>query len=134
MILAPCGPARWRSRMFSSKNLRSLAIAGCLTCQFLFCGTAPAQTKPGSRDEAPPAEAFRVMAPSDVEGPEITPYLLYQTSLAWRQDELRRTRWSQVRNETELLQLRSELKTSVLEMIGGLPSQKTDLHAKITGQ
>jgi hypothetical protein len=120
--------------MFSSKNPRRLAVAGWLTCQLIFCGPAHAQSEPGSRDEAPPDEAFRVMARSDVEGPEITPYLRYQISLAWRQDELRRTRWSQVTTEAELLQLRSELKTSVLEMIGGLPSQRTDLHAKITGQ
>lgn len=120
--------------MFDSKNSRCLAVAAWLTCQFLCCGAARAQTGPGSRDQAPPAEAFRVMAGSAIEGPEITPYLLYQTSLAWRQEELRRTRWSQIKTEVELLQLRSELKTSVLEMIGGLPSQRTDLHAKITGQ
>jgi Acetyl xylan esterase (AXE1) len=120
--------------MFGWKNPRCLAVVAWLTYLSFFCGPAHAQTEPGSRDEAPPAEAFRVMARSDVEGPEITPYLSYQTSLAWRQDELRRTRWSQVRTEAELLQLRSELKTSVLDMIGGLPSQRTDLHAKITGQ
>jgi hypothetical protein len=120
--------------MFRSKNPGGLVVAGCLVCQLLFCGPAHAQTEPGSRDEAPPAEAFRVMARSNVEGPEITPFLRYQSSLAWRQDELRRARWSQVRTEAELHQLRSELKTSLLEMIGGLPSQRTDLHAKITGQ
>jgi Acetyl xylan esterase (AXE1) len=120
--------------MFGSKNPRCLVVVAWLTYLSLFCGPAHAQTEPGSRDEAPPADAFRVMARSNVEGPEITRYLLYQTALAWRQDELRRTRWSQVRTEAELLQLRSELKTSVLEMIGGLPSQRSDLHGKITGQ
>ena len=82
----------------------------------------------------PPAEAFRVLTPPDTEAPEITPYLLYQTALAWHQDGLRQARWSQVKTEDDLLQLRAELRKSVLEMIGGLPTEKTDLHATITGR
>ncbi|MGB6743425.1 MAG: acetylxylan esterase [Terracidiphilus sp.] len=84
-------------------------------------------------NNAPPAEAFRVLPPAGAQGPQITPYLLYQTALAWNEDELRRSRWSQVRNENDLLELRAELRKSVLEMIGGLPTEKTDLHATITG-
>jgi hypothetical protein len=68
------------------------------------------------------------------EGPAITPYLLYQTATAWQQDELRRTRWSKVRTEADLLKLRAELKESVLQMIGGLPTEKTELKATITGR
>ncbi len=49
------------------------------------------------QQSAPPAEAFRVLPPPDPEGPQITPYLLYQTSLAWHQDALRQARWSQVK-------------------------------------
>lgn len=82
---------------------------------------------------APPAEAFRVLPPSAAAGPQITPYLLYQTALAWNQDELRRRRWSQVKSEDDLLRLRAELRTSLLQMMGGLPTEKTDLHAAITG-
>ena len=80
-----------------------------------------------------PAEAFRVLPPSGAEGPQITPYLLYQTALAWNEDALRRERWSKVRNEGDLLKLRAELRASLLEMIGGLPKKKTDMHAAITG-
>src|ERR1035441_10435813 len=65
---------------------------------------------------SPPAEAFRVFPPPGAERPQITPYLLYQTSLAWNQDELRRNRWSKVRNEDDLLRLRDELRGSLLEM------------------
>jgi hypothetical protein len=86
-----------------------------------------------SSEDAPPAEAFRVLPPPGAEGPQITPYLLYQTALAWNEDELRRERWSQVKNESDLLRLRAELRKSVLEMIGGLPTEKADLHAVITG-
>jgi hypothetical protein len=39
----------------------------------------------------------------------------------------------EVRNEEDLLRLRTELKESLLEMIGGLPTEKTDLHATIAG-
>src|SRR5208282_5737194 len=63
----------------------------------------------------------------------MTPYLLYQTALAWNEDQLRRDRWSQVKNEGDLLRLRAELRKSVLGMIGGLPTEKTDLHPVITG-
>jgi hypothetical protein len=34
----------------------------------------------------------------------------------------------------DLLRLRSELRKSVLEMIGGLPTEKTGLHAAVTGR
>ncbi len=95
--------------------------------------TAGAQQGDAGSGNQPPAEAFRVLPPPSAEGPQITPYLLYQTTLAWKQDELRLERWSQVKNETDLLELRAELRNSVLQMIGGLPTGKPDLHATITG-
>jgi cephalosporin-C deacetylase-like acetyl esterase len=88
---------------------------------------------PFTGQEAPPAEAFRVLTSTEAEGPQITPYLLYQTALAWDEDELRLERWSRVKNERDLLQLRGELRRSLLEMIGGLPTERTNLHAEITG-
>lgn len=94
---------------------------------------------PGSRlpdaenDNTPSPDAFRVLPPAGAQGPQITPYLLYQTALAWDEDELRRSRWSQLKSESDLTQLRAELRKSVLGMIGGLPTVKTDLHATITG-
>jgi len=126
--------------MFSLKGLVCLAVAASGIAS-LPLPAANAQTVqqpqgPGSllRQSTPPAEDFRVLAPPDPEGPQITPYLLYQTNLAWHQDALRRARWSEVKSETDLLHLRSELKASLLEMIGGLPTEKTDLHATITGR
>jgi pimeloyl-ACP methyl ester carboxylesterase len=88
---------------------------------------------PVTGQDAPPAEAFRVLPAAEAEGPQITPYLLYQTALAWDEDELRLERWSRVKNESDLLQLRAELRQSLLSMIGGLPTEKTNLHAEITG-
>ena len=52
--------------------------------------------------DAPPAEAFRVFPAAQADGPQITPYLLYQTALAWDEDELRLERWSHVKNEGDL--------------------------------
>jgi len=101
------------------------------TTQFTTTGSHPLDA---TRDSVPPAESFRVLPPADPEGPQITPYLLYQTALAWNQDELRQERWSRVKNESDLLQLRAELRQSLLEMIGGLPTEKTALHAAITGR
>ena len=124
--------------MFSSKSLRCFALAGCFLSPFLFSHASSAKTAsttaPVAQEDTPTAEAFRVLPPPGAEGPEITPYLLYQTALAWHQDGLRQARWSQVKNEDDLLRLRTQLRKSVLEMIGGLPAEKTDLHATITGR
>ncbi len=127
--------------MFHSKSLQHLAVAGCFISAALpsiaFGPKTPAQIKtvaPAPDGPIPPAEAFRVLPHPEAEGPEITPYLLYQTSLAWHQDELRQARWSQVRTEGDLLKLRASLRKSVLEMIGGLPAEKTDMHATVTGR
>ena len=125
----------------------AVRLVGGIAMALLFAATATGQVLPitnqftaasphpreATLGNAPPAEAFRVLPPSDAEGPQITPYLLYQTALAWNQDELRRERWSQVENERDLLRLRAELRKSLLEMIGGLPTEKPDLHAAITG-
>ena len=116
-------------------QLLAEALVRCSTGVRLVCvlATAVLCAMPVAGQDAPPAEAFRVLPAAEAEGPQITPYLLYQTALAWDEDELRRDRWSRVKNESDLLQLRAELKRSLLEMIGGLPTEKTNLHAEITG-
>lgn len=96
------------------------------------CAAATGQD--ATRVSTPPAEAFRVLPPADAPGPQISSYLLYQTQLAWHQDQLRQERWSQIESESDLLRLRAELRKSLLESIGGLPTEKTDLHATITGR
>jgi hypothetical protein len=124
-----------------------LQLACGMAMAMMWAATALAQNQPiinqlkvpgaqplaASREDTPPAEAFRVLPPPLAEGPQITPYLLYQTALAWDEDQLRRDRWSKVKNEDDLQRLRAELRNSLLEMIGGLPTEKTDLHAVITG-
>ena len=128
--------------MIPSSILSGLAIVGLVLSGCLSFGQENAQepvpagaaSSDASYGTAPSADAFRVLPLPGAEGPEITPYLQYQTSLAWHQDEMRRARWSQVKTADDLERVRAELKRSVLEMIGGLPTHKTELHAFTTGR
>ncbi len=87
----------------------------------------------GIAPAAGPPDAFTVLdTPAD--GPRITPYLAYQTEMAWRQDDRRRARLESVRTEPDLLRLQAELRTKLLRMLGGLPSTRTPLNAQITGR
>ena len=86
-----------------------------------------------SGSDAPSPDAFRIL-PQSAVGPTITPYLRYQTELAWRQDEQRRTRWASLKTEKDLFQLQQEMRNQLLKMIGGLPTIKTPLNPQITGR
>lgn len=83
--------------------------------------------------DVPSADAFRVL-PTPAEGPSITPYLRYQTEMAWSLDDQRRQKWDAIQNEQELLGLQQELRDRLLGMLGGLPTEKTALHPRITGR
>ena len=87
----------------------------------------------GIAPAAGPRDAFTVLD-SPPDGPRITPYLAYQTEMAWRQDDRRRARLASVRTEPDLLRLQAELRTKLLRMLGGLPSTRTPLNAQITGR
>lgn len=81
----------------------------------------------------PPPEAFRVL-PEQPDGPFITPYLRYQTELAWRQDKERIDDWRKIHTEAQLQELQTELRKRLLEMIGGLPAVHAPLRPRITGR
>jgi predicted dienelactone hydrolase len=85
-------------------------------------------------DEPPPKEAFQVLRQASVPGPRITPYLRYQTEEAWKQDDDRRATWNAIHTEQQLLHLQDQLRAKLLQMIGGLPEEKTDLHPRVTGK
>ena len=68
------------------------------------------------------------------DGPRITPYLAYQTEMAWRQDDARRAALAGIRTEGDLLRLQGELRAKLLRMLGGLPSTRTPLNAQVTGR
>jgi dienelactone hydrolase len=83
--------------------------------------------------EAPPPAAFTVLDDPAEAGPRITPYLRDQLDRAWAQDEARQAAFAKVRTEADLLALRKEMRTRVLDMIGGLPETRTPLNARVTG-
>src|SRR5580765_2852334 len=85
-------------------------------------------------EDPPPPEAFRVLSSAASEGPAITSYLKYQTEMAWRQDDQRRKSWEGIQTEQDLLRLQRGLKTHLLTMIGGLPTERTPLNPNITGR
>jgi len=78
---------------------------------------------------APTAEMLTVFAHPVEPGPRITPYLQYQLERAWRQDDRRRAAFEAVRSEADLLKLRSEIRARLLDVLGGLPQQRTPLNA-----
>jgi predicted dienelactone hydrolase len=87
---------------------------------------------PALSQTAPPPDAFRVLAaPSN--GPQITPYLQYQTDMAWQQDEARIAAWRSIRTESDLLRLQRELRRKLLMIMGGLPTVRTPLRARTVG-
>ena len=85
--------------------------------------------------DAPSPESFHVFTKTEsVEGPSITAYLKYQTELAWQQDEQRRKSWQAIQTEEDLFRKQKEIREHLLSMLGGLPSQRTPLHPRITGK
>src|SRR6185312_17026923 len=81
--------------------------------------------------DTPPADAFRVLPSTTTEGPAISDYLKYQTEMAWEQDDQRVKAWQNIHTEKDLLRIQNEIKTHLLTMLGGLPSEKTPLHARV---
>jgi acetyl xylan esterase AXE1 len=96
-----------------------------------FCVVCAANTLAAN---APPPEAFRVLATPTKEAPVISPYLKYQTEMAWDDDDQRLKAWRGIRTEQDLLRIQRELEKHLLAMLGGLPSERTPLHPQITGQ
>src|SRR6266700_1737605 len=84
--------------------------------------------------DTPLADAFRVLPPPSAEAPVITPYLKYQTEMAWQEDDLRRKSWEGIRTEQDLLRIQTEVRANLLSMLGGLPAHKTPLNPHITGK
>src|SRR5436190_12053682 len=85
-------------------------------------------------DDSPSPEAFLVREQPWPPGPRITPFLQYQAEQAWREDDDRLRAWDAIHNEKELLKTQDELRRKLLQMIGDLPTAKTDLQARVTGR
>src|SRR5438094_3567164 len=102
--------------------------------KILIAGVCAVYVTAAAGADTPPAEAFRVLPPSSTQAPSITPYLKYQTEMAWRQDDQRREKWAAIRTEADLSRLQQQLRDQLLKMLGGLPTVKTPLNPQITGQ
>ena len=85
-------------------------------------------------DDPPPPQAFRLREQPLPPGPRITPFLQYQAEQAWSEDNDRLKAWDAIHNERELLKMQDEVRQKLLQMIGGLPEVKTDLHPRVTGR
>jgi dienelactone hydrolase len=81
----------------------------------------------------PPPEAFLLLPHPPEAGARITPYLHYQLDRAWEQDDRRRAAFASVRTETDLLELRARIRARLLELLGGLPAERTPLDARVVG-
>lgn len=82
---------------------------------------------------APDAEAFTVIKNNQAYGPKITSLLRNQTTLAWKQDEVRREQLKNIKDEHALLALQQSVRSKLLTMIGGLPEEKTVLRPQVLG-
>ena len=71
------------------------------------------------------------MRPAPPEGPRITPYLTSQLERAWALDEIRRERFEKLHTHEDVVKLQNELRQRALDVIGGLPDQRTPLNARI---
>jgi len=85
-------------------------------------------------DDAPPPQAFLVREQALPPGPRTTPFLQYQAEQAWREDDDRRKAWEAIQDQKELVKTQDALRQKLLQMIGGLPAVKTDLHPSVTGK
>ena len=101
---------------------------------FFILGFFAASVTTAAAADPPSADAFRVLPPASAEAPVITPYLKYQTEMAWRQDDLRRRAWEGIQTEQDLLNLQHSLRSHLLIMLGGLPTERTPLNPHITGR
>jgi len=85
-------------------------------------------------EEPPAPQSFLVREQPLPPGPRIPPFLEYQAEQAWREDDDRRKAWDAIHDQKELLKTQEELRQKLLQMIGGLPAVKTDLHPRVTGK
>jgi dienelactone hydrolase len=83
--------------------------------------------------ETPPPDAFQLLPHPLEAGARITPYLQSQIDRAWQQDARRRQAFASVRTEAELLELRARIRAGLLELLGGLPKERTPLNAHGVG-
>jgi hypothetical protein len=111
-------------------NLRLPTTLGTAFAALLALAALPSPL-PAAGPE-PPAEAFQVL-PAPPEGPRISALLTYQLDRAWAFDEQRRLEFARALAEGDVAGLKADLRRKALAAIGGLPTTKTPLRARVTG-
>jgi hypothetical protein len=96
------------------------------------CAVAVACAATVTAAEVPTPQMLQALEPQP-EGPRITPFLSHQLDRAWAFDEARRASFARVKTEADLLTLQDGLRRRTLEIIGGLPGERTPLNARVTG-
>jgi photosystem II stability/assembly factor-like uncharacterized protein len=86
-----------------------------------------------SEDVRADADPFTVLESQPEPGPRITGFLRHQLDRAWEQDAVRLADWAAVRDEANLEALKRRTRERLLAAIGGLPSEKTPLNARVVG-
>ena len=104
--------------------MKMLSIAVMLLCILASSALAAETTD---------SDAFTVYSQAPIEGRRITPYLQYQMDKAWELDNIRVAKLSAIQTERELVQMQRDTREKLLRNIGGLPTEKTALNAKIVG-
>jgi len=97
----------------------------CCLCLLTLASVAAAQD--------PLQDSFRVYTRQIAPGMRVTPLLRYQLDTAWGQDHARVQRLESITTAEGLRQYQGELRTRLLDCLGGLPADKTPLNAQITG-
>jgi hypothetical protein len=87
---------------------------------------------PAPAAEVPTPQTLQALEPQP-EGPRITPFLASQLERAWAFDAARQQRFARVATGADLVVLQDELRRKALEVIGGLPGEKTPLNPRVTG-
>ncbi|HUG53977.1 MAG TPA: acetylxylan esterase [Vicinamibacteria bacterium] len=100
--------------------------------RWLLTAALLAAPAPVAAAEAPSPATLRVLGPP-AAGPHMTPFLTHQLDRAWAFDAVRQERFAQVATEGDLRKLQEEIRAKALEVMGGLPREKTPLNARITG-
>src|SRR5678815_3552826 len=97
--------------------MKTILILGLLAANVICCAAA----------DAPPTDAFRILPEPKTAGPAITPYLKYQTAMAWGQDDERLKHWQGIKTEQDVLAVQRKIEETLLAMLGGLPPERTPL-------
>jgi Acetyl xylan esterase (AXE1) len=117
----------------SMSMMTGLSFPGRSTSLLAVVFVAALPALAGSTEDRVSPDMLRVLGPPAEPGPRITPLLRRQLDLAWTQDESRRQRFAAIRTADDLAAAQREFRAALSKVIGGLPTERTPLDARVTG-